>query len=108
MYEAVDAGVPVLGFPLFYDQPRNMGNLVEAGMALSMDLLTVNKNSFLEKINELINNKRYVKLYIKQNEFPFDLYTIALITYLLNSISDLLLYIAYTFFMNGFTIIAII
>lgn len=62
MYEAVDAGVPVLGFPLYYDQPRNVGNLVEAGMALSMDLLTVNKIAFLEKINELINDKKYVNL----------------------------------------------
>ncbi|XP_060837325.1 UDP-glucosyltransferase 2-like isoform X3 [Rhopalosiphum padi] len=59
VYEAVDAGVPVLGFPLYYDQPRNVGNLVEAGMALSMDLLTVNKIAFLEKINELINDKNY-------------------------------------------------
>jgi glucuronosyltransferase len=62
VYEAVDAGVPVLGFPLYYDQPRNVGNLVEAGMALSMDLLTVNKIAFLEKINELINDKKYVNL----------------------------------------------
>lgn len=58
MYEAVDAGVPVLGFPLYYDQPRNVGNLVEAGMALSMDLLTIDKIAFLEKINELINDKK--------------------------------------------------
>eukprot|EP00102_Acyrthosiphon_pisum_P004592 XP_001948351.3 PREDICTED: UDP-glucuronosyltransferase 2A3-like isoform X2 [Acyrthosiphon pisum] len=59
VYEAVDAGVPVLGFPLYYDQPRNVGNLVDAGMALSMDLLTVDKIAFLEKINELINDKKY-------------------------------------------------
>lgn len=59
VYEAVDAGVPVLGFPLFYDQPRNVGNLVDAGMALSMDLLTVTKDSFLKTIQELINDKKY-------------------------------------------------
>ncbi|XP_025195734.1 UDP-glucuronosyltransferase 2C1-like [Melanaphis sacchari] len=59
VYEAVDAGVPVLGFPLYYDQPRNVANLVKEGMALSMDLLTVNKITFLEKINELINDKNY-------------------------------------------------
>jgi len=58
VYEAVDAGVPVLGFPLYYDQPRNVGNLVDAGMALSMDLLTVDKIAFLENINELINDKK--------------------------------------------------
>jgi len=39
-----------------------VGNLVEAGMALSMDLLTVEKIAFLEKINELINDKKLVNL----------------------------------------------
>lgn len=57
MYEAVDAGIPVLGFPLFYDQPRNVGHLVDAGMALIMDLLTIDKIELLEKVNKLINNK---------------------------------------------------
>lgn len=58
VYEAVDAGVPVLGFPLFYDQPRNVGNLVDAGMALSMDILTITTDSFLKTIQELISNKK--------------------------------------------------
>lgn len=58
VYEAVDAGVPVLGFPLFYDQPRNIDNLVEAGMAISMDLLTVEKESFLKNVMELIDNAK--------------------------------------------------
>lgn len=58
VYEAVDAGVPVLGFPLFYDQPRNIGNLVDAGMALSMDLLTITKDSVLKTINELIKHEK--------------------------------------------------
>lgn len=58
MYEAVDAGVPVLGFPIFYDQPRNIDNLVEAGMAISLDLLTVSKDKFLNAILELVNNEK--------------------------------------------------
>lgn len=62
VYEAVDAGVPILGFPLFYDQPRNVGNLVDAEMALSLDLLTVNKNQLLKTIDELINNEKYDEL----------------------------------------------
>lgn len=58
VYEAVVAGVPVLGFPLIYDQPRNVENLVHSGMAISMDLLTVTKDTLLEAILELINNEK--------------------------------------------------
>jgi len=58
VYEAVDAGVPVLGFPLFYDQPRNIDNLVEAGMAISMDLMSMQKDIFLTNVLELISNEK--------------------------------------------------
>jgi len=57
VYEAVDAGVPMLGFPLFFDQPRNIDNLVNAGMAISLDLFSITKDSLLDAINEMINNE---------------------------------------------------
>lgn len=59
MYEALDGGVPVLGFSLFTDQHKNIYNLVEWGMAISMDVFTVTKDSFLQNILELVNNKKY-------------------------------------------------
>ncbi|XP_026811233.1 UDP-glucuronosyltransferase 2C1-like [Rhopalosiphum maidis] len=59
VYETVDAGVPVLGFPLFYDQHRNIANLVDAGMAISMELLSVSTDIVLNSILELINNEKY-------------------------------------------------
>lgn len=58
VYEAMDAGVPVLGFPIYFDQPRNIDNLVGAGMAISMDVLSVTKNTILNAILELVNNKK--------------------------------------------------
>jgi len=58
VYEAVDAGVPVLGFPFFYDQHRNIDNLVEAGMGMSMNLLTIQKDELLNNILELTNNEK--------------------------------------------------
>lgn len=58
VYETVDAGVPVLGFPLFYDQHRNIANLVDAGMAISMELLSVSTVIVLNSILELINNEK--------------------------------------------------
>lgn len=57
LYEAVDAGVPVIGFPLFYDQPRNVANLVDAGMAISFDLMSITKDKLLTAINEIVNNE---------------------------------------------------
>jgi len=58
VYEAVDAGVPVLGFPIYNDQPRNIDNLVDAGMAISMDLLSVTEETFLNAVLEIVNNDR--------------------------------------------------
>ncbi|KAL5244410.1 hypothetical protein ACI65C_011820 [Semiaphis heraclei] len=61
LYEAVDAGVPVLGFPLFGDQYRNIDNLVEAGMAISMEIFSVTKENFLKNVLDLVNSKKYIK-----------------------------------------------
>lgn len=57
VYETVDAGVPVLGFPMFYDQHRNVANLVDAGMAISMELLSVSEDALLNAILKLVNNE---------------------------------------------------
>ncbi|CAI6346704.1 unnamed protein product [Macrosiphum euphorbiae] len=61
LYEAIDAGLPILGFPLFGDQPRNIDNLVNAGIAISMDLLSITKDAFLKNVLELLNNKKYME-----------------------------------------------
>ncbi|XP_060869254.1 UDP-glucosyltransferase 2-like [Metopolophium dirhodum] len=61
VYEAVDGGVPVLGFPVIYDQPRNIENLVLNGMAISMDLLSTTKEKLSKAISELINDEKYAK-----------------------------------------------
>lgn len=58
VYEAVDAGVPVLGFPFFYDQPRNLDHLVHNGMSISMELLSVTKDTLLKSILELVNDEK--------------------------------------------------
>lgn len=58
VYEAVDAGVPVLGLPLFYDQPKNIEHLVHIGMAISMDLQTLTADTFLKNVVELVNNEK--------------------------------------------------
>lgn len=58
MYEAVDGGVAVLGFPLLYDQTRNIDNLVDADMAISLDLLTVSEETLSNALSEIIINEK--------------------------------------------------
>lgn len=58
VYEAVYASVPVLGFPLFFDQLRNVDHLVDAEMAISLDLFGVSYDTLFNAITELINNEK--------------------------------------------------
>lgn len=58
VYETVDAGKPVLGFPLFFDQSRNLANLVDAGMAIMMNLESLSKDTFIKAIIELVSNEK--------------------------------------------------
>lgn len=58
MYESLDGGVPILGFPFYNDQPRNIDNLVKAGMAIGMDLLSLTEDTLLKAILEIVNNNR--------------------------------------------------
>lgn len=59
VYEVVDAGVPVLGIPLFYDQPRNIQNLVDLGMALSMKINNLTRATITQALNRSIEDRRY-------------------------------------------------
>ncbi|XP_050419837.1 UDP-glucosyltransferase 2-like [Adelges cooleyi] len=59
VYEAIDFGVPMLGFPMLSDQPRNLANLEAVGMATSLDLMSVTEIQILKSVHELINNTKY-------------------------------------------------
>ncbi len=60
IFEAIDVGVPVLGIPIFFDQPRNVANLVSRGMALRLDIDKITKDNFLSSIKVLLQDKRLV------------------------------------------------
>lgn len=56
--EAVSAGVPVLGFPIFFDQPRNSELFKHWGTGLYVDYNNFTKEDFVDKIKQILNDHR--------------------------------------------------
>lgn len=56
--EAVERGVPIVGIPIFGDQPMNMRQSVNAGVGLSLDFDLLSEENLLEAIQEVLNNSK--------------------------------------------------
>lgn len=56
--EAIENGIPVIGFPIFSDQVSNLNRLKSFGMAQSLDITSLDRTVLKETIFESINNKR--------------------------------------------------
>lgn len=69
IYEAVDCGIPILGIPVFFDQHKNIENLVSREVALRLDIDKITKANFLESIRRLLDDKRFVKCDISETKF---------------------------------------
>uniref|UniRef100_A0A2H8TVL7 UDP-glucuronosyltransferase 2B7 n=1 Tax=Melanaphis sacchari TaxID=742174 RepID=A0A2H8TVL7_9HEMI len=57
--EATSAGIPVLGFPVFFDQPRNLELFKHWGSGLFVDYNNFTKEDFVYKIKQIISDKRF-------------------------------------------------
>ncbi|XP_067664274.1 UDP-glucuronosyltransferase 2C1-like [Haliotis asinina] len=58
-YEAIFNGVPLIGVPIFSDQPYNVKRLVSKGWGLGLDLHYTTESDFASAINRVIENKSY-------------------------------------------------
>lgn len=56
--EAISAGVPVLGIPIFADQSTNINSLRRLGAAESLNYGEISKEVVLEKMMKILNNDR--------------------------------------------------
>ncbi|XP_056621931.1 UDP-glucuronosyltransferase 2A3-like [Triplophysa dalaica] len=57
--EAIYHGVPIIGFGLIFDQPDNLSKMRVKGVAKTVDFGTVDKNSFLETVKEVLYEPSY-------------------------------------------------
>lgn len=51
-------GVPIVGFPLFGDQPGNAANIEAEGWAVKVDLGTLTEKSLKNAIEEVLGNPK--------------------------------------------------
>jgi len=56
--EAVHSGVPVVGIPFFFDQPRNILKLVQQGSGIILDYESMTKDILYNAITTIVNNNR--------------------------------------------------
>ncbi|XP_053727033.1 UDP-glucuronosyltransferase 2A2-like [Synchiropus splendidus] len=59
IYEAIYHGVPMVGIPMFADQPDNMAHLKAKGVALILNLNFMKAEDLTNAVNTIINNKSY-------------------------------------------------
>ncbi|XP_025411428.1 UDP-glucuronosyltransferase 2A3-like isoform X2 [Sipha flava] len=57
--EAISAGIPVLGLPIFFDQPRNLELFKHWGTGLFVDYNNFTKEEFVGKIKRILNDHRF-------------------------------------------------
>lgn len=58
LYEAVFHGVPLVGVPLFGDQPDNLARLSHRGAAIILDFNHLTANELKEALQAVINQPR--------------------------------------------------
>lgn len=57
--EALYHGKPILGIPLFADQPRNIEIFRERGMAVEIDINNLTSESLDNALSEILKNPKY-------------------------------------------------
>ncbi|KAM3611957.1 uncharacterized protein V6R79_026422 [Siganus canaliculatus] len=59
IYEAIYHGVPMVGIPMFADQPENMVHMTSKGAAVIAEFNFITTDDLRDKINTVINEKSY-------------------------------------------------
>ncbi|XP_030046401.1 UDP-glucuronosyltransferase 2A1 [Microcaecilia unicolor] len=72
IYEAIYHGIPMVGIPLFVDQPDNMAHMKAKGMAVVLNFNTFEAQDLVDALNTVINNPIYKENAMKLSQIQHD------------------------------------
>ena len=78
--EAIYAGVPIIGIPLFSDQDANIHSLQNKQVGILLELQTLSKDNVLKAIHTVLDDTRWVNLSCSESSNPMLSKTIIRIT----------------------------
>ncbi|XP_062845166.1 UDP-glucuronosyltransferase 2C1-like isoform X9 [Trichomycterus rosablanca] len=72
IYEAIYHGVPLVGLPLFADQPDNLMHMKTKGAAVILDLNKIQTKDLKEALSDVINNPSYKQSIMRLSRIHHD------------------------------------
>uniref|UniRef100_G1QFX5 glucuronosyltransferase n=2 Tax=Myotis lucifugus TaxID=59463 RepID=G1QFX5_MYOLU len=72
IYEAIYHGIPMVGLPMFADQPDNIVHMKTKGAAISLDFNTISSTDLLNALKTVINDPSYKENTMKLSRIHHD------------------------------------
>ncbi|XP_008171484.2 UDP-glucuronosyltransferase 2A2-like isoform X3 [Chrysemys picta bellii] len=72
IYEAIYHGIPMVGIPMFADQPDNIAHMKAKGMAVELDFNAMQTQDLINALNMVINNSSYKENAVRLSEIHHD------------------------------------
>ncbi|XP_004089023.1 UDP-glucuronosyltransferase 2B7 isoform X2 [Nomascus leucogenys] len=72
IYEAIYHGIPMVGVPLFADQPDNIAHMKAKGAAVKLDFNTMSSTDLLNALKTVINDPLYKENVMKLSRIQHD------------------------------------
>ncbi|XP_067293674.1 UDP-glucuronosyltransferase 2A1-like isoform X3 [Pseudorasbora parva] len=72
LYEAIYHGVPMVGLPLFADQPDNMMHMKTKGAAVVLDINTMESKDLVDALKTVLNNPSYKESIMRLSRIHHD------------------------------------